>query len=221
MRLEELPPHSRERVKMLDRAQNKPPVETRRFRHLDAQSLMGPLHVVRAVVVGQSVVMWLPIDPPTATHHAKKIARFGRRTGLIDAPALKAARMLYLSVIPQCPGSPIAGPYALAIQFRFARGATKRPRQATKRDKGVSKGVPTAENATEGICGGLTWRTKKPDVDNLAKTLTDCLVAKGWIERDEQVVRLTVEKMDVAVGGAGIAVRVSRQTAEPILGSEP
>jgi len=40
------------------------------------------------------------------------------------------------------------------------------------------------------------WRTKAPDVENVAKQVNDCLEAIGFFANDAQVARLVVEKYD-------------------------
>lgn len=39
-----------------------------------------------------------------------------------------------------------------------------------------------------------TWKTSRPDVDNIAKLLIDCMTKSGFWEDDSQIVRLTLEK---------------------------
>lgn len=50
----------------------------------------------------------------------------------------------------------------------------------------------------------------KPDCDNLAKAVLDCMTQDGWWRDDSQVVRLVVEKRYHAIGarpGASVRVR--------------
>lgn len=102
----------------------------------------------------------LDMEPPTVTHHAKKIKRFGTRLGLGDSDRLKAAKQLYHYMLVRSmkrPPEPLDGPVRLDITFCFGGAA-----------------------ATE-------WYTVKPDRDNAEKTLVDALVAAGFIRLDQRV----------------------------------
>jgi Holliday junction resolvase RusA-like endonuclease len=126
--------------------------------------------------------MELAIRPPTVTHHAKKIVRYGRngRLGLTDSPDLKAARTLYLATIPHNPGRPVRPPVGLKVLFVWD-------------------------------CAGLDcntiWNVAKPDLDNSVKALLDALVLRGWIERDQQVTNMLLSKMLYNRGGIVLSIR--------------
>lgn len=124
------------------------------------------------------------------THHSKKIVRFGNHSGLADTPALKAAKALYQSYIPQCPKRLIEPPYRVVVRFYFGDKNVKEPQ----------------------------WRIRKPDTDNANKLLMDELERKGWIDRDERVSASDIQKIDVPIGQEGITVTiVSLRHCKPII----
>jgi Holliday junction resolvase RusA-like endonuclease len=117
------------------------------------------------------VGLLLRMDPPTVTHHAKRIAG----NHLKDSKALKSARRTYMFEVPRNPGLPIRPPVGVSIQFIWKSDRARRVR-----------------------------RIRTPDLDNCNKLLQDVLVAKGWIERDEQVAFLQLEKFDGPTAGVTI-----------------
>jgi Holliday junction resolvase RusA-like endonuclease len=138
------------------------------------------------------IVGFLPGQPPTVTHHAKKIARRGDRLKLVDSPGLTAARTQYLSKIPENAGPPIAGPLMVRLEFSWAEKA------ATK----------------------LAYRQAKPDADNAAKVVLDLLCERGWIANDAQVSVLAAIKLNVPAAEAhkpGVTVLIQTITWEAYL----
>jgi len=134
-------------------------------------------------------------DPPTITHQAKKIGYFRRRTAqgakmtprLIDDPKLAGAIRTYLVLLRasgKVPHRPLSGYVELELAFRWANGKSQTDEE---------------------------WRPLTPDWDNAAKTLQDCLVQAGFIERDEQVVRCTVVKLR----GPGACVQIRGRELPP------
>lgn len=87
------------------------------------------------------------------------------------------------------PPAPLAGPISLDIDFFFPRPACLRRR------KDPDQEIPHAQ---------------KPDIDNAAKAVMDCLVSLGFIIDDGQVWKSMLRKFFVAKGaasGARITIR--------------
>jgi Holliday junction resolvase RusA-like endonuclease len=119
-------------------------------------------------------------DPPTATHHSKKIVKCGRFTRLADTQKLRDAISIWEArLAPHRIASPIGGPIRLTIHAVFSP-----PKSETS----------TRSKAARFEALGLVPKTSKPDCSNLAKTLEDRLVALGFIEDDKAVYSLQVLK---------------------------
>ncbi len=106
----------------------------------------------------------LDIEPPTVTHHAKKLAVRRYKNGLYapmmyDSKELQRVRDNYailLAASGKRPRKPLEGPISLHIRFVF---------------QGNSR----------------AWHVQKPDRDNLNKTLQDALVDAGFIAADQTI----------------------------------
>ena len=73
------------------------------------------------------------------------------------------------------PDVPYTGPLAVNLRFQMPI-----PKQTTKKQRAL-------------IESGLSFHTKKPDLDNLIKLILDALNEVIW-QDDKQIVRLTTEK---------------------------
>lgn len=119
-------------------------------------------------------------EPPTTTHHAKKITRVGGFSRLADKPELKNAIAVWESrLLAHRPAHPMKGPVRLTIHAVFT--------------------PPKCEKSTKAKAArfdkmGLVPKVSKPDCSNFAKTLEDRLVALGFIEDDKAVYYLCVSK---------------------------
>lgn len=105
------------------------------------------------------VLLELPVEPPTVTHHAKRIVTRQGRPRLVDSDELLAARRLYELAIPHRPGplvAPIRGPAVLRITFTW-RARDGDPPQ---------------------------WHAARPDLSNSVKLLEDVLVERGYLADD-------------------------------------
>ncbi len=79
------------------------------------------------------------------------------------------------AAMPHKPAERLEGPLRVALLFYFAR-----PKSHSN-----SKGIkPTAPE----------WRTSKPDADNLAKAVLDCITQLGFWKDDSQVASMDVRK---------------------------
>jgi Holliday junction resolvase RusA-like endonuclease len=124
------------------------------------------------------VTFTLRLDPPEATHHAKRIVRIGKGpkafSKLADMPALvEAKRAIDAALTPHRIANPITGPVRLTLEFTFPWRVSE-PKYVRARGR-----IP---------------RETKPDCSNLAKTTEDRLVACGFLTDDGQVVELIVRK---------------------------
>lgn len=114
------------------------------------------------------MVIHLNLTPPTVTAQEHKFSqRFGR-TIVYDPPRLRQARKVLMTALAaHAPKAPMEGALYVAVSWRFP---------ATKRH-------PAG-----------TWRTTRPDTDNLQKLLKDCMTRTGYWHDDAQVCAELVEK---------------------------
>lgn len=112
--------------------------------------------------------------PPTANHQRKRIVRIKGFARLADQPELVAAKaMLDALLLPYQPKEPVVGPVALSLAFTWPWRASEPHKRRVL---------------------GRVPHTSRPDADNLAKTLTDRLVALRFLEDDAAVADLHVTK---------------------------
>lgn len=125
------------------------------------------------------VDFFMPCEPPTASHHHKKIIRLRTKGGgefikLGDKPELQAAKKLLETLMMRHRiARPLTGPVMLTLEFTWSWRASDSQRVRAQ--------------------GRLPKHTR-PDCSNLAKTTEDRLVAMGFLEDDAQVVQLIVRK---------------------------
>lgn len=120
-------------------------------------------------------------DPPTATHHSKQIVHTGGFARLADRPNLVAARRELMALVsPYRPPSPVLGPIKLTVWFAFPH---LKGTSARKRAKAGALDAPPM------------WKTTRPDLSNLVKTLEDVLVASGFMQDDGQVCSMVLVKV--------------------------
>lgn len=100
------------------------------------------------------------INPPTATAQEKKIAIINGQPRFYKPKNVKEAeRILNENLEGKDPRRPLEGPVRLTVEWKFL-AKTHKPG---------------------------TWRTTRPDTDNLDKMLKDVLTARGWWADDAQV----------------------------------
>ena len=110
---------------------------------------------------------FLELAPPTVTAQEHKVRVVRGKPMFYDTSKLKNARAIFESLLRQyIPPSPMEGPVALTVEWRFS----------TKTHK-------------EG-----TYRVTRPDTDNLQKLLKDCMTRVGFWRDDAQVCREEVTK---------------------------
>lgn len=95
---------------------------------------------------------------------------------------------------PMQPSVPLEGPIGVQVLF-----ALPRPKgRCRKRDP-----------------AGPIWCTTRPDSDNLAKAVVDCLTQLGWWHDDAQIVSLLVSKMwHGKEGRPGAMIRIYQLPAD-------
>lgn len=128
-------------------------------------------------------------QPPTATHQEKKVRLLKKRDGRLvpqfyEPPALAdARRQLCAALAPHRPAEPLKGALRLVVKWCFPRG--RHP---------------------DG-----SWRSTRPDTDNLNKLLKDCMTAQGFWDDDAQVASEICEKFWAET--PGIFIRLDRLEA--------
>lgn len=109
----------------------------------------------------------LELDPPTTTHQMKKVRVVKGHPQFYEPAELKKARATYMEALKEfAPLRPYEGPIKLATFWYFS----------TKTHK------------------GNTWKTTKPDTDNIVKLLKDCMTEAGFWKDDALVCCEHIEK---------------------------
>jgi len=134
-----------------------------------------------------TIKFFVPIIPPTATAQQKQFVKRGAKTIAYDPPALKEARAKLQAHLPPAEKQK---PKGQAIQV-------------------VQKWIwPSPKTYPP----GTHYRTTRPDVDNLAKALIDCMTKAGYWCDDAQISSLVVEKFYSDTAPPGIFVQISTLT---------
>lgn len=126
---------------------------------------------------------FLPMKPPTVTHHDKQLHAFMRGgkpcAVLHDSPELKQAHAkLHAALAPYVPQEPARGAVRLLVKWLF----------------------PADGHAN------FTWKTSKPDTDNLNKALKDEMTRLHFWNDDAQVCSEIIEKFYADIPGIYIEV---------------
>lgn len=140
-----------------------------------------------------SFYTFVPGDP-----HGKGSVRVGKWGAYKDEKTDTYMGVAIMAMREHKPDVPMDGPLdvEIAVWCRRPKALVPRPNQ---------KKPPSA---------APMFCTTKPDLDNVAKTILDCLVQAGVIEDDKSVVHLSMRKMYVATEPAsgcvdvGVAVAV-------------
>lgn len=123
---------------------------------------------------------FMPMLPPTTTFQAKELAVVKGRAVIHDSPqlhAVKAKLMGYLS--KSVPAEPFQGPLRVIVKWCY----------------------PATDKHPAG-----TWKTSKPDTDNLQKALLDCMTKLRFWKDDAQVCSQIVEKFWSEVPGVFVYI---------------
>lgn len=106
---------------------------------------------------------------PKGTHQQKKVTITNGRPRFYENQELKQARAFYMNKLKEVrPSKPYTQPLAVELTFIYEK-----------------------KNAR---C--LTPRQEKPDCDNLAKLVLDCMEACGYFANDSQVTDLHIKKFN-------------------------
>ena len=118
--------------------------------------------------------------PPTVTHQEKKVTVVNGKPRFYEPPELEAARVKirdYMAV--HRPEAPMTGPLQLMVKWLFPNG--KHPHGS--------------------------YKTTKPDTDNLQKLLKDVMTGLGFWTDDALVASEIVEKFWSEVTGIYVMVK--------------
>lgn len=106
---------------------------------------------------------------PTVTHQMQRITVHGGRPQVYEDAALADARQLFCAHLAQhAPEKPLDGPLSLTTSWLY--GTTSKKKAGT-------------------------WKTTKPDTDNLIKLFKDCMGRVGYFDDDAQIVIESTAKM--------------------------
>lgn len=127
---------------------------------------------------------FLPMKPPTVTHHAKELHAYmkgGKPCAVLhDSRELKDARAkLHAALAPYAPERPFGGPVQLLVKWCFP---------------------------SDGRHANGEWKTTKPDTDNLDKALKDEMTRLRFWRDDAQVASEISEKFWAEVPGIFVMV---------------
>lgn len=128
-----------------------------------------------------NVEFFMPMKPPTVTHQEKKVHVVNGKPVMYEPPQLRAARSkLTAHLARHRPDQPMTGALRLVVKWCYPFGDKQAPG---------------------------TYKTTRPDTDNLQKLLKDCMTDVGFWKDDAQVASEIVEKFWATVPGIYICVQ--------------
>lgn len=143
------------------------------------------------------ISLWLRVTPPSTTAQMKRVQIVRNRVGryvprFFHAPELEREAHTWATLLqPYVPATPMLGAVSLDVVMVYPH------RKATpKRDK--AKRIP---------------KVSKPDAGNAAKHLEDILVRMRFIDDDQAVSRLSVEKWHGPADQVGIGIEIRPMAA--------
>ena len=123
---------------------------------------------------------FMAMIPPTVTHQEHKVTVQNGKPIFYDTPELKAAKNLYIDTLYRyAPQKPFRNPVRLITKWIYPRNDDKN-------------------------C--VSWKTTKPDTDNMIKLLKDCMTMTGFWTDDALVVSEITEKFLGSVPGIWIHI---------------
>ena len=126
---------------------------------------------------------FMAMNPPTATHQEKQVRVVGTKPIFYEPESLKTARRKLLGNLGRhVPEQPYSCGVRLVTKWCFPRG-----------------------EHPDG-----TYRTTKPDTDNLQKLLKDCMTRTGFWKDDALVASEIVEKFWAEIPGIYIRIEELR-----------
>ena len=125
---------------------------------------------------------------PTVTAQQKGVRVVHGRPMFYEKKEVKEARALFSKKLePYAPAEPISGPVRIICEWYFYSKSHK----------------PN------------TWRTTRPDTDNLQKLLKDTMTECGFWNDDSQVCWETVRKKWTSAGGSALIIKVEELENPP------
>lgn len=134
-----------------------------------------------------SKTIWIPGQPSRVTHQSG--TRYANRRTYKTAPLIGWEKTLMRALEPEAPEKPYEGPIFLSVTFGY--------RAKTKKQQ-------------------FTWKTTRPDTDNIVKTVKDVMTEAGYWKDDAQICWEECKKMWVDEPG----IRISYDTWPPLPESE-
>ena len=140
------------------------------------------------------IEVFLRVVPPSVTAQQKRVRVVHGKPVFFHGAKMRAEANTWASLLNgRQPLAPMAGPVALAIRLVYPH-----LKATPKRD--LERFIP---------------KVSKPDAGNAGKHLEDVLVKLRFLEDDQQVARLTVEKWHGPESQVGIGIKI-----EPLSGQE-
>lgn len=126
------------------------------------------------------IEFFMPMKPPTITHQEKQVHVVNNKPVFYEPAELKVARSkLMANLAKHVPAEKYTGAVQLVVKWCFPRGKHK-----------------------DG-----SYKTTKPDTDNLNKLLKDCMSKCGYWTDDALVASEIVEKFWAEMPGIYIAIK--------------
>lgn len=123
---------------------------------------------------------FMPMIPPTKTFQAKLLSVRCGKPVIFDSPELTAVKeKLICHLAKNTPEEPFKGPVRVIVKWCY----------------------PATDSHPSG-----TWKTTKPDTDNLQKALLDNMTKLGFWKDDSQVCSQIVEKFWSDVPGVFVYI---------------
>ena len=117
---------------------------------------------------------------PTVTHQEQKVAVVNGKPRFYDSDEIKAARGLFTAYLAQHkPDAPLTGPIRLLTKWIYPANNTHGP---------------------------ATWKTTKPDTDNMIKLFKDCMTRCVFWNDDAQVCSETTQKFYGCTSGIYVEI---------------
>ena len=118
--------------------------------------------------MNRTMDFFMAMEPPTVTAQEHKVVVKNGKPVFYDPPQVKAAKMKLMAHLGKhIPQKTFDGPIRLTAKWCFPQSSAH---------------------------PGNTWRTTKPDTDNMIKLVKDCMTKLGYWHDDAQVCRELVEK---------------------------
>lgn len=139
------------------------------------------------------IAFTLPVVPPKVTAQQKRVHVVNGKPVFFHGSAMRREEKTWQALMaPYAPATPIEGPVSLSVRLVY----------------------PHLKTARKGDRERLLPKGSKPDADNVAKHAIDLLSKLRFIEDDQRVARLTVEKWFGPASLVGIRIQIAPLGAE-------